>query len=61
MMHKQCPFCGERDSFAFVIDIGQGYKYGCVECGNCLAKGPEVRTNYRNGDKEEWHNDALNA
>jgi len=34
-------------------------KWGGVVCGNCGARGPEVRTNYKNSDSEPWHELAL--
>ena len=44
---KPCPFCGFEGPM--LNDVDQGYKWGRIVCGQCCAKGPEVRTNY-----ESW-------
>lgn len=49
---KPCPFCGESKLLALKDDREQGYKWGAVQCQQCSAIGPEVRTGY---DKpEKW-------
>ena len=54
-----CPFCG-KDDIHFQIDESPGMKWwGYVVCANCSAKGPDVRTNSNNSEKEEWHERAL--
>lgn len=57
-MNEGCPFCGEN-MIHFALDLNQGNKYGYVECLNCGAKGPDVRTNFKNTEKEPWHPTAL--
>lgn len=56
---KPCPFCGYAidDGDVPLFGSNQGFKWGYVECGDCGATGPEVRTNY--GDLEEWGASAV--
>lgn len=58
-MFNSCPFCGTKKHLHYSLDRSQGEKYGYVECSNCGAKGPDVRTNYKNSDNEPWHKHAL--
>ena len=61
---KPCPFCGyvmpeaELDS-----EVGhysnQGTKWGGVQCGACLACGPEIRTGYL--EWKHWRENAVTA
>jgi Lar family restriction alleviation protein len=58
---KSCPFCGNTpqttaNAFQFVDSM----KWGAVKCG-CGACGPDVRTNYKNGEWEDWYDDAIEA
>lgn len=43
---RECPFCGEIPS-ADSHYMNQGDKWGGVQCNNCTAAGPEVRTSYQ--------------
>lgn len=51
---KPCPFCGSG-LVGYWLDTSQGQKWGSVYCANCDAKGPDVRTNYKNSESEPWH------
>lgn len=52
-----CPFCGGTYGAIFVMT--QGNKWGQVECGECGASGPDVRTDYDDSDNAEWHENAI--
>ncbi len=57
---KPCPFCASTKLRA-KDDAEQGYKWGAIECEECSARGPEVRTGYDKPEKwrpaaiEEWN------
>lgn len=51
-----CPFCG-CEHVSAEPDIAQGGKWGAITCQGCAAKGPEVRTGYR--DSEVWRDAAI--
>ena len=44
------------------VDETQGFKWGGVSCGDCGARGPEVRTGYYidpGPKRTEWEADAV--
>ena len=51
---KPCPFCGYEGPLDF--EMTQGTKWGNTVCPECQAKGPEVRTGYK---ETSWHGDAI--
>ncbi len=59
MTARPCPFCGwEPDVYQPAnYETDQGTKWGRFICGRCLAKGPEVRTGYK--DWRVWGPEAV--
>jgi Lar family restriction alleviation protein len=53
---KPCPSCGDKVEPYF--DFVDSMKWGALKCG-CGASGPDVRTNYKNSEHEDWHDDAI--
>jgi len=55
--NKPCPFCTQPlpDDVPHVTDVSG--KWGAVCCPHCDARGPEVRTDYR--DWPHWREAAL--
>ena len=51
---KPCPFCGDTCASCQAT----GAKWGAVVCGNCGARGPEVRTGYDISENAPWHDQA---
>lgn len=55
----KCPFCGK----CFVDPLKPSYgtdgsgKWGFIECGQCGARGPEVRTGYE--PFPDWRDEAV--
>jgi len=56
MKHKPCPFCGEEKFSGPMIDA-KYIKWAWIECCNCGAHGPDVRTDYT---VDDWHEKAWN-
>ena len=50
-----CPFCGS--TMPPTTTLTDGYKWGALQCPECSASGPEVRTGY--GEPKTWYDDAL--
>jgi Lar family restriction alleviation protein len=57
METKFCPFCGNNHGVQFAMS--QGYKWGAVECPDCGARGPEVRTYYDKSGDATWREEAV--
>lgn len=57
---KPCPFCGETTVHT-EPDGEQGCKFGAAVCGACLARGPEVRTDYDESPTAAWRAAAIEA
>ncbi len=61
---KTCPFCGCQPEGSQLFQNYNREKWAAVECPQCSARGPEVRTSYdisaRWGPKaiEEWNERA---
>lgn len=53
-----CPFCAGT-SVATHLDEAQGTKWGFAACGECAARGPEVRTGYDCSEQAPWRAQAL--
>ena len=66
---KPCPFCSNKKHFNFTTY--QTTKWGQVECAECGAQGPEVRTGYHDTtlcrpinevkNMLPWHDEAIDA
>ena len=60
-----CPFCGKNNP-KFESEYG-GAKWGRIECGNCGAQGPDVRTEYKSSSHwgpaaiAEWNRREVKA
>lgn len=53
-----CPFCAGT-TVATHLDETQGTKWGYASCGECSARGPEVRTKYDCSEQAPWRAQAL--
>lgn len=58
---KPCPFCGCELGITTSFDHEQGDKWGYASCGECAARGPEVRTQYAREHDAPWHYEAIAA
>jgi Lar family restriction alleviation protein len=58
---KPCPFCGGELGITTSFDHEQGDKWGYASCGECAARGPEVRTQYAREHDAPWHYEAIAA
>lgn len=56
---KPCPFCGSSLRPQTLMDQEQGMKWGYAYCGECGARGPEVRTQYDAGTLAPWRAEAI--
>jgi Lar family restriction alleviation protein len=57
MEPKPCPFCGSSAEYIKPVTDTPAGKWGYMECGNCGARGPDVRTGYRPPD--HWEDEAI--